>query len=281
MQIRRFFRRLAVVVLGAAIAAYLCICAYFYFLQERMIFLPRTLPQEYAFSFPWTFDEHRVRTSDGTELDALLFHRNPSKGVVYFLHGNAANLINQSSDAGFYIAQGYDFFAIDYRGYGKSQGRIISEAQFYDDADKAYDWLLQKYSEDRVVILAHSLGTAVAAKVASIHHPRCLVLVAPYFSMADYAHAHYPFLPLLVLKYPFRTDLNLQACSVPVILVHGMLDKLFPFSNSERLNALIPGKSRLILIPGEGHDGALTCRIFHDAMSGILSRDIVDSVPRK
>ena len=271
MQTQGKLRRLAILVLATAIAAYVGVCGYFYSMQERIIFLPRTLPQDYEFAFPWPFEEFRVPAGDGTNLHALLFHSTPSMGVVYFLHGNAGNLQNQASGAGFYLSQGYDFFSIDYRGYGKSGGRITAEAQFYDDADRAYVWLLQKYAENRIVILAHSIGAAAAARVASLHHPRHLVLVAPYFSLLEFARSQYPFLPPWILKYPLRTDLNLQAGTVPVTLVHGARDEVFPPSNSERLHALIPDRSRLILIPGEGHDGAILSEPFRIAMSEILS----------
>jgi pimeloyl-ACP methyl ester carboxylesterase len=262
---------------AGTIAGYVGICMFFHLMQEGLIFLPQTLPQDYAFTFPWPFDEHRVQTSDGTRLHALLFHRGPSKGVVYFLHGNAGNLQNQAGDAGFYLEQGYDFFSIDYRGYGKSPGRITSEAQLYDDADAAYAWLLSRYPENSIFVLAHSIGAAVAAKVASIHRPRCLILTAPYFSIADFARRQYPFLPSFILKYPLRTDLHLRACSLPVILVHGADDVIFPPSNSERLSALIPGNSRLVIIPGEGHDGVLACSPFHDLMSAVLAQIVVNN----
>jgi uncharacterized protein len=270
MQKTRLFRRIALALLVAAVAIYIGICTYFYLMQERMLFQAKTLPQDYVFSFPRPFEEIRLPMGDGTIMDALLFHSNPSKGVVFFLHGTAGNLSIHGGTADFFRTRGFDFFAIDYRGYGKSQGRIKSEAQFYDDAEMAYNWLLKRYPENKIHVLGVSLGTTVAAKVASTHHPRNLVLAAPFVSILDYMHMRYPFLPAFILKYPLRTDLNIQACSSPVTLIHGTADKLALFSNSERLKTLIPSNSRLIPVPGVGHNGILRTDVFRNAMTEIL-----------
>lgn len=81
---------------------------------------------------------------------------------------------------------------LDYRGYGKSQGRIGSEAHLLADADAAYQQLHTEYAEARTVLLGYSLGTGVAAWLAAHHHPRLLILQAPYYSLRDVAHTHYP-----------------------------------------------------------------------------------------
>ncbi len=45
----------------------------------------------------------------------------------------------------------YDLFMLDYRGYGKSEGEIKSEKQFYNDVQKSYDKLKLSYNEKDII----------------------------------------------------------------------------------------------------------------------------------
>lgn len=76
---------------------------------------------------------------EGANLSGALFKVEKSKGLIFFLHGNAGNLLDQENAAKFYTNLGYDFFTVDYRSFGKSTGEMKDEKQFFEDVQTTYD----------------------------------------------------------------------------------------------------------------------------------------------
>ena len=101
---------------------------YLYNAQDSLIFNYKPLPQNYSFEMSQKFEERSYRVDRGIDLNALYFPQTAlteAEGVVICFHGRGSNL---SSDWGklskFYAKKGYDFIVYDYRGFGKSPGRI-------------------------------------------------------------------------------------------------------------------------------------------------------------
>jgi pimeloyl-ACP methyl ester carboxylesterase len=239
---------------------YVAVCSFLYFKQESLLFYPEKLPADYQFRFPGQYREYPITAPDGTQLSGLLFTTPSPKGLVFFLHGNGGSLAGWGGVAANYTQLGYDVFLLDYRGYGKSQGRISSQAQLFGDVEAAYNQLKNLYSEDKIVIAGYSVGTGPAAWLAARHQPRQLLLHAPYYSMADMA-AHtirlWPILPRWLLRYPLATNEYVPRVSAPVVLFHGDRDEVIPYQSSERLRVLLKPGDQLVPIRGGGHNGLL------------------------
>ena len=77
----------------------------------------------------------------GTILSGVLFKAVKPKGLVFYLHGNGGAITTCVNAAQTYTNINYDCFVLDYRGFGKSEGEIISQNQFYSDVEIAYDSL--------------------------------------------------------------------------------------------------------------------------------------------
>ncbi|MEF8708857.1 MAG: alpha/beta fold hydrolase [Candidatus Accumulibacter propinquus] len=116
----------------------------------------------------------------GETLSALHLRLPNPRGVVFFLHGNTGNLATWFTHSDFYRAANYDLFMLDYRGYGKSSGRIESEAQLRADVLAAWQAVEAQYAGKRKVIYGRSLGTALAAGLAAEVQPDLTILVSPY-----------------------------------------------------------------------------------------------------
>ncbi len=101
--------------------------------QERFIFFPEKLSSDYKFTFRQDFEEVSIKAGDGTALHGLIFTSVNSKGLIFYLHGNAGSVRTWGDVVKTYTDLGYDVFILDYRGYGKSGGSISSEQQLYDD----------------------------------------------------------------------------------------------------------------------------------------------------
>ncbi|MEI2518161.1 alpha/beta hydrolase, partial [Acinetobacter baumannii] len=74
----------------------------------------------------------------GARLSVLQLRLPAPRGVVFFLHGNGDNLQTWLVNTDFYRWAGFDLVMMDYRGYGKSTGRIESEAQLHADVEAVW-----------------------------------------------------------------------------------------------------------------------------------------------
>jgi len=239
------------VAIGVAIAALLGLLLFVWLRQEALIFFPQRLAADHPFELP---DVEEVRIAvEGTMLSALHLKLPDPKGVVFYLHGNAGNLAGWFVDTQTYRAANLDLFMIDYRGYGKSGGRIRSEAQLHDDVAAAWEAVAHRYRGLRKIVCGRSLGTALAVRLAARIQPDLTVLVSPFWSMAELARLHYPMLPSRLLRYPLKTFEDIGAIANPVLLIHGGRDRLIPLTHSVRLLSVCRD-ARLVRIDAGSHN---------------------------
>lgn len=272
-------------VLAVLLLAWGAMCAWYYFRQESVIFHPSVLPVEHRFAFNRPFEEHDIEVEPGIALNALLFradrgiessgdHGDESSGdqaVVLYLHGNAGDLQSWGYHADLYVDAGNDFLVVDYRGYGKSNGRISGEAGLHADVQVVWDWLATRYAPDRITVVGYSLGSALGARVACANGARQLVLLAPFHSGRDIGRRIAPWLPARLIRYRLRTDLFLEDCDLPVTLVHGERDTTIPPEASARLLELLGSRGRLVLLRGADHQNISEDPDFRLAMLGLLA----------
>jgi hypothetical protein len=262
-----------------ALPAFLCLLTVMFLAgcsQESLIFFPEVLPKEYRFAFPTPFQEVRL-SADGIELHALHFRTPSPRGVVLYFHGNAGSLRTWGEIAPAFTRRGFDLLLPDYRGFGKSQGRLDGEGALLADALRMYDHLRKEYPEQAIVLYGRSIGAGPATWVASQRKPRKLILESPYTSLVNLGAYHYPFLPRLLirtfLRYPLPTDQWIRSVSCPVYLFHGTADDIIPFRMGERLNALSTGKHRLIAVPGGGHNDLESSSLYQRELDQILKEE--------
>lgn len=224
-----------------------------YLRQEALIFPGTPLAEDHRFVFDVPFEEFSVPV-EGATLNALLFRQPQPRGLVFFLHGNAGNLQSWTTGVDFYQRVNYDMFIFDYRGYGKSTGRIESEAQLFEDVQRAWAFIAPRYTGKPVVVYGRSLGTALAVELARKVDPALLVLVSPYISMQALARREYPYVPAELLRYPLRSDAMIADVDGPVLLMHGSEDMTIPPSHSRSLKTMRPGQTQLLIVEGAAHD---------------------------
>ena len=246
-------------IVGILGVLYLGVAALVYFGQEKIIFYPQKLPPDYAFRFSRPFREVVIPAADGTPLHGLLFPVPAPRGLVFYLHGNAGSLGGWGEIAGTYTDLGYDVFLLDYRGFGKSGGRISGEKQFYADAQAAYNRLREQYAEQNIVVIGYSIGTAVAARLAATNRPRRLILQAPYYSLSDLARRLFPVLsralPGVLIKYKFSTWQFVRDAQVPVTVFHGDRDEVIPYEAALQLKKYLKPPDQFVTLPRQGHNG--------------------------
>lgn len=252
---RRDWSWIAPALLGltaVALLLWIAACAALWFAQERLLFRPTPLPADAVLARePQTLE--RWIDVPGGRLSVAELRLPEPRGVVLLLHGNAGNLSTWFANTDLYRRANLDLVVMDYRGFGKSPGRIESEAQLHADVRAVWDDLAARYPDKPKVLLGRSLGSGIAARLAAEVQPTFTILVSPYRSMAELARLHYPWVPTQVLRYPLRTDQALPAVTGPVLLIHGELDTLIPPAHSE----VLLGRARYgrrVVIPEAAHN---------------------------
>jgi alpha-beta hydrolase superfamily lysophospholipase len=242
-----------------------------YFNQEKLIFFPQKLDKEYRYSSDMNFEEMTIKTEDHKNLNGLLFTVENSKGLVFYLHGNAGSLNNCGDVARTYTDLNYDIFMLDYRGFGKSEGNIDSQQQIFTDIQTAYEQILKRYQENKVIVLGYSIGTGLATHLAATNNPKLLLLQAPYFSLTDMMKRRYHYLPTALLKYKFPTNELITTCKMPIVLFHGTEDRIIPYESSLMLQKIIKSSDQLITLKGVGHGGINSNAEFKTQINRILN----------
>src|SRR5438876_6620593 len=132
--------------------------------------------------------------------------------AVLYLHGTRWNLTGQTSRIDRLHAFGFSVLAIDYRGFGKSDGDLPSEQTVYEDARVAWDRLTELQPDaSKRFIYGHSLGGAVAIDLAAhlsagsaragwLPPARGVIVESSFTTLPDIARAlSYPWLPVQLL----------------------------------------------------------------------------------
>jgi hypothetical protein len=250
-------------------AGYAALLALLWLGQEKLIFLPAPLPPDHRFAHG--SDVHEVWIDvPGARLHALHLKLPRPDGFVFYLHGNAGNLDGWFANADFYRRANLDLFMLDYRGYGKSSGRIRSEAELHADARAAWQQVAPAYAGRRRVILGRSLGSGPALVLAGEVKPELTLLVSPYVSFEALAAQYYSWVPRFLLRYPMRNDLAIARVATPLMLVHGEEDEVIGPDHSHRLQALAP-RARLVIVPGAGHNDLQEFPAYLDAVAQALT----------
>jgi pimeloyl-ACP methyl ester carboxylesterase len=251
--------------------AYLALCLLFYFTQDFYFFRPERLPKNFQYRYPFPFEEVHFDMEDGGYINGLHFKVPNARGVVYYLKGNSKSVKGWGKFAKDFVSKGYDFFMVDYRGMGKSSGRR-TEATLFNDAQHIYRWLEEKYGENRIVLYGRSMGSGVAARIASWNKPKMLILDSPYFSFIHQVRRYGFFLPLQwLLKYHLRSDQFIKKISSPTFIVHGKKDRLIPYKQSELLQKAAPGRVRLFPVEMAGHNNLPEFAEYHEWLYDLLN----------
>jgi alpha-beta hydrolase superfamily lysophospholipase len=249
---------------------YVALCLAVLFFQHYFFFRPEILAAHFKYQYPFPFEELNFEMEDGGSINAIHFKVPNSRGVIYYLKGNSRSIKGWGKFAKDFVSNGYDFFMMDYRGFGKSKGKR-SQEKLFSDAQFLYQWLRNHYSEERIVVYGRSFGSGIAARVASWNKPRLLMLDSPYFSFLYNAQRYAFILPLKwLLRYDLRTDQYLKLITSPVHIIHGTKDRMLSYDQSVKLKALFPEKITLHSIEGGRHNNLPDFPEFFELLYDIL-----------
>jgi hypothetical protein len=142
----------------------------------------------------------------------------------------------------------------DYSGYGRSSGRF-NASQCEQDGVSAFHCLQRLTAPSPIFVLGFSLGSGVASAIISRVTANRLVLCAAFTSLRKAAVSIGIPKALEFLVPPlWGAEGALRTCSVPLLVVHGEKDLLFPVRMAEELVAFCGSQSELVTVPKLAHN---------------------------
>lgn len=249
---------------------YIALAVIAYFIQEKFIFKPEKLAQDFEYKYDAPFKEINFEVGQGVTINGLHFFTTKPKGMILYFHGNTRSIKGWAKYARDFYRYQYDVVLVDYRGFGKSTGKR-TEKDMLADMQFVYDTLIATYHEQHMIIYGRSMGSGFATKVASDNKPRFLILDAPYLSFKKVVERYLPIFPTnWVLRYKLRTDLWIKQVQCHTYILHGTKDRLIPITQSEQLQKINLRKITLIRIHGGKHNNLPTFPEYHSFIRDIL-----------
>lgn len=233
---------------------YIGFAAMLYFAQRSMMYFPETIHTSPAQAGLPEAEEIALTASDGVHIVGWHVPPRDGKPVILYFHGNGGALRYRVQRFHELVKDGIGLVAIEYRGYGGSEGSP-SEAGLFADADAAYAFAAARYRPEQIVLWGESLGSAVAVYLAAEKPVGRVILEAPFTSAAAVAALRYWFMPVrLLMKDQFRSDERIQKVAAPILILHGLKDQVVPYAMGEQMFDLIKAKKHIVRFLDGGHE---------------------------
>jgi len=249
------------IVLVPLVAAYLTIVFSYYADQKNMIFVPQknnsTSPQKFGLT---QFEAVHFKNPEDQMLSGWwISHQDgQTHPTLLYCHGNAANLSLLSEVSKLFYDFGFDALIFDYRAYGDSEGSKsdLSEKAVDEDAMSAFQWLKDRGIDEKTIILwGQSLGSSVAAELATQTHPAGLILEGAFPSIYDVCRFRYPWLLIFpfMIHDQFNTALYVTQRTCPLLEIHGESDTIIPFALGQQVYQAAVDPKQWLPVPNMNH----------------------------
>ncbi|MEM0924537.1 MAG: alpha/beta fold hydrolase [Planctomycetota bacterium] len=205
-------------------------------------------------------------SGDGTQLHGWILRSaaEPLGTIVHF-HGSDRNITFTAGNVSWLTDAGFDVFAFDYRGYGRSEGTPSHEGMVTDSlAAIEFAKSNPAFRSDRLVLLGQSMGGQLAI-IAAGRHDGVIDGVIADSTYAKRSHHLSDKLgrmgPLWLVKWGgwlFTSDEPCGESSLPdlrssLLLIHGTEDRgVMPY-HSERLFETASEPKQIWRVDGLGH----------------------------
>ncbi|HUI12433.1 MAG TPA: alpha/beta hydrolase [Xanthobacteraceae bacterium] len=256
-----------------AVCGYVGLTAMIYFAQRSLMYFPdRTHVTPAAAGLPEA-TEVPLTASDGVQIRVWHVPPQAGKPVILYFHGNGGALNYRVERFRRLIGAGIGLVALEYRGYGGLSGSP-SERGLIRDAEAAYAFAAAHYPAKEIVLWGESLGSGVAVALAAEKPVGRIILEAPFTSALAIGERRYWYLPVrLLMEDQFRSDQRIKKVTAPLLILHGVHDRVVPFAMGERLFELANKPKHIVRFLDGGHEdldknGAL------DAVARFLAGDL-------
>ena len=273
----------------------------------NLFFHPHRILVDTPDKFDLEYQVEKIKAADGTLLNAwfLPAQNNPApknpakdnstqpkikpeaKATVLFLHGNAENISTHFRSIAWLSLEGFNVLALDYRGYGESEG-VPTLAGMQLDIDAALRSLLEhkNVNPNKIIVFGQSLGGALAihytAHSAYRANIRAVVIDSAFYDYRQIAReklATSPltwllqWLPWLIINNDYSPADSIAAISpLPLLLLHGDRDVVVPLHHSQQLFEHAKAPKERWIEQGAGHTQAMSSQASRKRLVEFLLR---------
>lgn len=226
----------------AFISFYVLLLIIMFFFQSNLLYHPSVGNdlKDQVKNEPTEIEKVKITTVDNIDLVAWFYNKDIEKfKTILFFHGNAGSLENRTYKLNHFKDLNINFLIIAWRGFSGNAGKP-NEVGLYNDAASAIKWLKSKgVTEKNIILYGESLGAGVAVEVAQNKNYAGVILESPFTSMVNMGKKYYPFFPVsLLLKDKFESYKKINNIFVPVLIVHGKVDKIVPYDMGKKMYEL-------------------------------------------
>ncbi|OGQ80546.1 MAG: hypothetical protein A3F90_16525 [Deltaproteobacteria bacterium RIFCSPLOWO2_12_FULL_60_19] len=226
-------------------------------MEEKFIFFPSSAIEQTPRDIGLAFEDVFFTASDGVRLNGWFVPHPQATTTLLWFHGNAGNISHRLGNLRLlHDKVKTNVFAVDYRGYGRSDG-TVSEQGTYRDAEAALRHLRARQEIDakNTVIFGQSLGAAVATELASRQTCLALILEAPFASVRAMARVAFPWLPIgPLIRTRYEVIETIKRVKAPILILHGDRDEVVPFDQGKQVFAAAPEPKEFYTIAGSHHN---------------------------
>ncbi len=230
-------------------------------IEHFLTYHPRPYAPGARWKLPANVEEVWISVQNGQRIHGWFVpsRQTARRGTLLYCHGNGGDLTDVAWVAEEFARRGFDAMVFDYRGYGRSDGKITNEWALYADAEAAFDYLVRERGAmpQRAVIYGQSLGSTAAIDLASRRECAALIVESGLSSASDMGAAALPWLPRwfhVLAKNRFDSARKIAQVKCPIFISHGTADPVIPVEQGKRLYAAAPEPKRLIVIDGGDHN---------------------------
>jgi uncharacterized protein len=236
------------------LCAYVGVAGVLYVTQRSLMYFPETVHTTPAQAGLPEAEEVPLVAADGVHITAWHVAPKDQKPVILYFHGNGGSLRYRVERFKKLTGDGIGLVALEYRGYGGNPGSPTEDG-LIADAEAAYAFAAARYPAREIVPWGESLGSGVAVALAAEKPVGRVILEAPFTSAAAVAARHYWYLPVrLLMKDQFRSDARIARVKAPLLILHGVHDRVVPYAMGERLFELANQPKHIVRFLDGGHE---------------------------
>lgn len=217
------------------VGALLFLWAFLKYFERKNVYFPTPTIEATPKDIGLDYEDVFFKTKDGVTLNGWFIPANKKHPVLLFCHGNGGNISHRLESIAAFHKIGLNVFIFDYRGYGRSSGKV-SEKGTYLDAIAAHNYIMSREDVGNIIVFGRSLGGPIAIDLATKVKLSALICESSFTSIMDMAKEIFKVrIPARFLSYKYDALSKIKDVEPPKLIIHSENDEIIPFEHSKRL----------------------------------------------
>jgi len=226
--------------------------------------------------------DHAIEVEAGIRIGCRFHLAGPEDPNILFFHGNGEIAVDYDDAGPDFVAHGMSLLAVDYRGYGRSDG-IPTATNLLADAHAIFreirSWLREQGRTGPLLVMGRSLGSAPALELAAEHGADIdgLIIESGFaFTMPLLECIGVDTAALgLTESDGFRNMVKIGRYTKPTLIIHARNDRIIPVRDAETLQIQSPARGKEFqIVPGADHNNimAVTGKLYFQVIGRFAAR---------